>query len=73
MKECNLEQNLKKCNCSYEPCDKKGVCCECIQYHLNLGEFPACLFPDDIEKTYDRSIERFIKVYQKRGMDIWKR
>lgn len=73
MKECNLEQNLKKCNCSYEPCDKKGVCCECIQYHLNLGELPACLFPDDIEKTYDRSIERFIKVYQKRGMDIWKR
>lgn len=73
MKECNVEQNLTKCNCTYEPCDKKGVCCECIQYHLNLGELPACLFPDDIEKTYDRSIERFIKVYQKRGMDIWKR
>ena len=73
MKECNVEQNFKECNCSYEPCDKKGICCECIRYHLNLGEVPACLFPDDIEKTYDRSIERFIKVYQERGMSIWKK
>lgn len=73
MKECNVEQIRTRCNCSYEPCDKKGICCECLQYHLKLGEFPACLFPYDIEKTYDRSIERFIKVYQERGMGIWKK
>jgi hypothetical protein len=28
---------------------------------------PACFFPADVERTYDRSIERFIEVYRKRG------
>ena len=65
--ECRMEENQKACNCSYSYCNKKGVCCECIRYHLNRGEFPACFFPEDIEKTYDRSIERFIEIYQDRG------
>ncbi len=64
--ECNINANKKKCNCTYEPCSRKGVCCECIRYHFDLGELPACLFPDDVEKTYDRTIERFIQVYQNR-------
>ncbi|RLE39662.1 hypothetical protein DRJ17_00520 [Candidatus Woesearchaeota archaeon] len=59
MKPCpNKQENLKNCNCTY-PCDKKGICCECIAYHKNLGELPACFFPDDIERTYDRSIKKF--------------
>ena len=65
MPECKIEQNKQNCNCTYEPCAKKGMCCECIKYHWQLGELPACLFPADVEKTYDRSIERFIKTYQK--------
>jgi len=32
-----------------------------------MGELPACYFPDDVEKTYDRSIENFIRIIQKRG------
>jgi hypothetical protein len=60
MVECNLEQNKIDCNCSY-PCDKKGMCCICLKYHKNRGELPACFFPDDIEKTYDRSIDNFIQ------------
>jgi hypothetical protein len=32
-----------------------------------MGELPACFFPDDAERTYDRSIEKFIDIYQKRG------
>jgi len=32
-----------------------------------MGELPACFFPDDIERTYDRSVEKFIKTYQERG------
>jgi len=32
-----------------------------------MGELPACYFPDDIEKTYDRSIENFVSLLQKRG------
>ncbi|MGD0590830.1 MAG: DUF6485 family protein [Bacteroidota bacterium] len=57
--ECNKPKNLKKCNCSYEPCSRKGTCCECIQYHLRMQELPACCFPDDIEQTYDRSFHTF--------------
>ncbi len=64
--ECRIEKNKNICNCSYEPCSKKGICCECIHYHRNMGELPACYFPDDIERTYDRSIENFIRIYQKK-------
>jgi len=67
MKTCNIEANRERCNCSYEPCSRKGVCCECLSYHWRHGELPACFFPDDVERTYDRSIERFIEVYRQRG------
>jgi len=66
MAECKININKKKCNCTY-PCDKKGMCCECISYHRNRGELPACYFPDDIEKTYDRTVENFIKIVKERG------
>ncbi len=62
--ECpNYEENLKYCTCTYEPCGKKGLCCQCIAYHRKLGEIPGCLFPKDVEKTYDRSIKAFVKVH----------
>ena len=57
--ECNKENNLDRCNCSYEPCARKGICCECLAYHQKLGELPACYFPADVERSYDRSIARF--------------
>ena len=55
----NRERNLEVCNCTYDPCSKKGVCCECIAYHRRAGELPACYFPDEVERTFDRSIARF--------------
>lgn len=58
---CKKEQNLKHCNCTYN-CDKKGVCCECLKYHLSRNELPACCFPNNIEKTYDRSFKKFIEI-----------
>ena len=63
--ECQKEKNLKMCNCTYIPCSRKGVCCECIAYHKQIGEIPACLFPDEAEKTYNRSIEYFIEIQKK--------
>ena len=66
MRQCTVEQNKQKCNCSYEPCERKGICCECLRYHRQLGELPACFFPADVERTYDRSIEKFIETYRKR-------
>jgi len=61
MKACKKSENLKKCNCSY-PCEKKGICCECISYHLKRRELPACYFDKETEKTYDRSFERFAEL-----------
>lgn len=60
--ECNKSRNLQWCNCTYEPCSRKGVCCECIQYHLNMRELPGCVFPNDAERTWDRSFEHFAKL-----------
>ncbi|MFH0789541.1 MAG: DUF6485 family protein [Pseudomonadota bacterium] len=57
----NLQENMKNCNCSYDPCERKGLCCQCLHYHRRNGELPACYFPDAVEKTYDRSISRFIQ------------
>jgi len=62
--ECKQEEHKAKCNCTYEPCDRKGICCECIAYHWRNRELPACFFPDDVEKTYDRSLARFIACYK---------
>ncbi len=60
--ECKKNNNKSNCNCSYEPCSRKGVCCECVKYHLNNRELPACFFPDKYERTYDRSFELFAKL-----------
>ncbi|MBN1863064.1 MAG: cytosolic protein [Dehalococcoidales bacterium] len=65
--ECNLEANKARCPCTYEPCPRKGKCCECIQYHLKFGELPACVFPPEVEKTYDRSIARFVRCFADQG------
>jgi len=57
-----LDSNAKLCNCSYEPCPRKGNCCACIHYHLENKQLPACAFPDDVEKGFDRSFANFVKV-----------
>jgi len=62
--ECQKEQHLTYCNCSYEPCSRKGTCCECLSYHLRSRELPACCFPDAAEKTYNRSFEHFAGLVQ---------
>ncbi|HDP24500.1 MAG TPA: hypothetical protein ENN34_03555 [Deltaproteobacteria bacterium] len=65
--ECKEEKNRSICNCTYEPCSRKGLCCDCLHYHRRKGQLPACFFPADAEKTYDRSIENFIRLYHERG------
>ncbi|HMA61681.1 MAG TPA: DUF6485 family protein [bacterium] len=60
--ECQKEQNLDNCNCTYPGCGRKGVCCECLTYHLRMRQLPACVFPDDVEKSYDRSYEKFAEL-----------
>jgi hypothetical protein len=61
----NKKQNDSMCTCTYTGCSRHGVCCECLHYHRQNGELPACYFDAKTERTYDRSIENFINM--KRG------
>jgi hypothetical protein len=58
--ECQKENNLKSCPCTYLNCPRKGICCQCIRHHRQKGELPGCYFSAEAEKTYDRSIDNFI-------------
>ena len=57
----NKKTNLDRCNCSYEPCSRKGSCCECLHYHRQMGELPGCYFSKKAEMSYDRSVERYLE------------
>jgi hypothetical protein len=63
--ECSIRDNTARCTCTYEPCERKGKCCECIVYHRRSRELPGCLFPPEVERTYDRSIARFVRIHSK--------
>jgi Domain of unknown function (DUF6485) len=60
--ECKQDANLARCNCSWPSCARKGICCDCIAYHLKSRELPACAFPAQAERTYDRSFEHFARL-----------
>ncbi|MCL6450351.1 MAG: DUF6485 family protein [Acetobacteraceae bacterium] len=62
--ECpNLKQNRKDCACTYPGCERKGRCCECLRYHLAMRQLPGCCFPPEVERTYDRSVERLVRCW----------
>lgn len=61
--ECNKQQNLQQCMCTYTSCQKRGMCCDCIQYHLKMKQLPGCCFPPEAEKTYDRSFAAFARAW----------
>jgi hypothetical protein len=60
--ECHQEANVKRCACTYPSCKRKGICCECLAYHLRSRQLPACCFSPDAEATYDRSFEHFARL-----------
>ena len=62
----NKKQNLDRCNCTYGGCGRKGVCCDCLHYHLGMKQLPACCFPPEAEASYDRSFRKFIEVWSGR-------
>jgi len=60
--ECqNLRKNLAACNCTYPGCPRRGLCCQCLAYHREAGELPACYFTEAEERPYDRSISFFLR------------
>jgi len=60
----NLKKNLARCPCTWPDCSRKGKCCECLHYHLAHRELPACFFPPEVERTYDRSFARFAALHK---------
>lgn len=61
--ECKQDRNMDRCNCTYSGCSRKGICCDCLHYHLRMRQLPGCCFPDEVEKTYDRSFQAFAKAW----------
>ncbi|MTI95074.1 MAG: hypothetical protein FH749_06240 [Firmicutes bacterium] len=55
------QQNSEHCTCTYNGCPRHGMCCQCLHYHRRQGQLPACYFSAEDEKTYDRSIARFVR------------
>ena len=60
--ECKQDETLKTCGCTYTSCDRQGICCDCLRYHLPSRQLPGCCFADDAERTYDRSFEHFARL-----------
>ncbi len=58
--------NRRECPCTYE-CANHGKCCECVAYHNRYGEFPACFFSREAEKTYDRSLDMLLSDRERNG------
>ncbi|MFH1790155.1 MAG: DUF6485 family protein [bacterium] len=58
--QCKQEKNSADCPCTYPGCPRKGLCCECLRHHLQNKELPACCFSIETEKTYNRSIQKFL-------------
>lgn len=63
--ECKKIENLKYCPCINLDCEKRGICCLCLKYHLSKKELPTCCFSKEAFKTHDRSFECFIKENKK--------
>ena len=61
--ECKKEQNSTGCTCTYMSCERRGACCDCIQYHLASKQLPGCCFPPEAEASYDRSFANFAKAW----------
>ena len=59
----NQAANRDDCACTYTSCARRAKCCECLQHHLAAKQLPACCFPPEVERSYDRSFARFIQTY----------
>jgi len=62
--ECKQDENLNNCTCTYTSCDRRGLCCQCLAYHLKSRQLPGCCFPPEAEATYDRSFENFARAWK---------
>lgn len=65
MTNCNQEKIKKDfCTCTYS-CSRRGKCCECVEYHLEMDEIPGCFFAKlskEAERSYNRDFKYFAKL-----------
>jgi len=61
--ECNVEENLEDCGCTYASCQRRGKCCQCVRHHRRKGEIPGCFFKPEVERTYDRRLKAFLRMH----------
>lgn len=59
----NKAERSNTCGCTYSACERRGVCCDCIEYHLKSKQLPGCCFPPEAEATYDRSFAAFARAW----------
>ncbi|GAB6082126.1 DUF6485 family protein [Desulfuromonas carbonis] len=59
--ECTAKSSPTHCSCSYPGCDKHGNCCQCVLFHRQRNEIPGCFFSAAGERSYDRSLNHFLK------------
>ena len=55
------DRTADKCKCTYSSCSRRGNCCQCVAYHAPKGEFTACFFSPEAERTYNRSLDNLMK------------
>jgi hypothetical protein len=67
--ECKQAKTARSCACTYESCSRRGLCCDCLSYHLKSRQLPGCCFPPEAEATYDRSFEHFARLVLGNGRD----
>lgn len=56
----SCQGDKEKCACTYQ-CERRGNCCACVAYHRPKGQFPACFFSPEAEKSFDRSFASLIQ------------
>lgn len=57
----SCQGDASKCACTYQSCSRRGNCCQCVNYHRDRNEVPACFFSPEAERTYDRSVANFLR------------
>ncbi|MFW5722194.1 MAG: DUF6485 family protein [Desulfohalobiaceae bacterium] len=55
------EVNARFCTCTFPGCPRHGLCCECMHYHRQRNELPACYFTPEEERTYNRSLSFYFQ------------
>ena len=41
--DCKIEANKQTCTCGNAGCPRRGLCCECLRFHVARKSLPMCL------------------------------